>query len=261
MNFGRRPAHGTMMPTNVPAASRMLQRSLSVIATLALLIGCGSAPRPTLPRRLPANVMAQPRGTVGIVVVNYASPLPTALRTIGAPYRLLPLAQVQHLDLTQHQVIIVDEYAMEEDKTFAAYDHLVDNARKNAGTLIVLHQSTETLQRAARTARYRLQAREAEYRLTFAAPRRDDPVMTTPNSITRSDLDSLSPTTHQLVFGGPDARAIISANLVAPDSSATLLWEPLDRGAIWYMTFPIAARAADGYATEQRLLANLVSNK
>jgi hypothetical protein len=85
--------------------------------------------------------------------------------------------------------------------------------------------------------------------------------MTTPNQIRHADLDSLSPRARQLAQGGKGARAVISANLQSPDSSATLLLEPAGRGSIWYVAMPLTQRAAAGYEAEQKILANMLSFK
>lgn len=232
-----------------------------VVVAAALAAACTSTPVPQTARRLPANVLAQPRGTVGLVLASFNSPTPTALRALGITYRPIPLAQAPKMDLSAFQVLLLDEDALEADNGFVVYDNLIENVRKYGMTLVVMRQRTETLAKAAKVLPFKLLPRDAEYKIVLVTPRRDDPVMNTPNTIVKADLDSLGRSAGQLVSGGPDARAIISANLDAPDSSAALLWEPYRRGSIWYVAVPVSARAATGAETERKLLSNLVSNK
>ncbi|MBS1912002.1 MAG: hypothetical protein JST22_08460 [Bacteroidetes bacterium] len=205
--------------------------------------------------------MAQPRGAIGLVLANSASPLPTAMRALGIPFRALPLALIPKTDLSSYQILVVDELALDQDVGFAAYASMIDNVKQHGLTLLLLYQQTPTIVKATKALPFKLYPRDVEYRLSLTSPRHDDPVMTSPNTITTANLDSMSMRTHQLVHGGPDSRAIVSANLDNPDSSGVFVWEPRDRGAIWYIALPIAARAADGYEAEQKVLANFMSNK
>lgn len=226
-----------------------------------LAAGCGSPPKPFVKHTLASNILAQPRGKVGLVTTSFASPMRTALRALGIQYGTISLAQVATADLSVYPIVILDEGALDGEKTSAAYEGLVSNVSKYGQTLLILRQSTEVIRKIGGFSQFRLVARDVEYRIVLATPRSGDPVMFRPNPVTRADLDSLSTGTHQLAMGGKEARAIISANLVSPDSSAALLWQPIARGQIWYLSVPIAARAADGRDAERRLLCNLLSDK
>ncbi len=157
--------------------------------------------------------------------------------------------------------MIVDEEAFEDDAVAKAYPQVLDHAAKYGLTVIVLRQRSKTLGKLMPNLAHPVIARDVEYRIALATARRGDRVMNVPNSIDPDNFDSLSARTAQLVHGGADARAIISANLDAPDSSAAMLWEPFRRGATWYLSFPLTARAAAGFEAEQKILANLVSDR
>ena len=101
--------------------------------------------------------------------------------------------------------------------------------------------------------------REPGYTLTIGAPEPRHPVLVRPNIVTPGDIDSLSQRARRLVRGSRNARAILAGNLQRPDSSAAILRDPTGAGAIWYVAFPVARRAAAGYEAEQKLLANLLS--
>jgi len=227
---------------------------------LLLLAGCASAPKVSAPS-LPSNVMAQPYGTVGIITAPGSTSLPTALRAIGVPYQPVAIAPLGRADLFTLPIVIVDEDAFEDDAVAKAYPQVLDHAEKYGLTVIVLRQRSKTLGKLMPNLTHRVVARDVEYRLGLATARRNDRVMQLPNRIDPDNFDSLSVRTNQLVHGGADARAIISANLEAPDSSAAMLWEPFRRGATWYLSFPLTARAAAGFEAEQKILANLISDK
>ena len=238
-------------------------RRYALIPAIALLLaqlGCGGSAAPAF-RGLPANIMAQPRGPIGVITHQTTSSLMTAFRAMGIPYQLIPLRSAPRQDLSSFQIIFLDEGTLDEDDNFAAYDNALATTAKHGTTMIMMHQPTSTIVKATRKVPYKLFPREVDYRLLLATPRRDDPMMTTPNRLTRPDLDSLSTRTSQLVFGGRAARAIISANLDAPDSSAAMLWEPYERGAVWYFSIPLADYAAAGHEAAQKIIANLVTNR
>jgi hypothetical protein len=246
----------------VMATNRMRKRTYGLAAAtlLALLAGCGSTQHVSSPT-LPSNVMAQPRGIVGIITAPESSALPTALRAIGVPFQRIAVTPLGRADLFTLPIVIIDEEAFEDDAVAKAYPLLLDHATKYGLTIVLLRQKSETLGKLMRRLPHAVVPRELSYTIALATPRKDDPVMRIPNTLTRANFDSLSRHTTQLVHGGPDARAIISANLDAPDSSAAMLWEPFKRGASWYLSFPMIARAAAGFEAEQKILANLVSDK
>lgn len=234
---------------------------LAALLLLAFLASCGSPERPIF-RGLPANVMAQPRGSIAVITLTGGtSSLTTSLRALGIPYRTIALAGVPQHDLASYHTLFYDENLLEADKELAAYGRVLDHVARRGGTLILLRQEPSLLRKATAKLPYKLYPREVDYRLVMAKPRREDPVVMAPNPITRANLDSMSMRVTQLVFGGTEARAVLATNLDAPDSSATLLWEPYERGAVWYISFPIADYAAAGREAEQKLIANLVSNK
>lgn len=212
-------------------------------------------------RVLAENIVAYPRGTVGVIAPGERSSLPTALRALGIPYHQFGLKDFARVDLTPYTVVIIDEEALEFEEAPPAYSRMLEHIGKRGGTLILLSQRTKTLQRIAPQVPLKIASRDVDYRIDLSTPRRDDPVMRQPNLITPLNLDSISGRTVQLVHGGREARALIAGNLDAPDSSATLLWEPVGKGAVWYLSVPITAYAAAGYEAEQKIIANLVSNK
>ncbi len=227
---------------------------------LALLApGCGGK-QPIL-RLLPENIMANPRGTVGVIAPFDRSELLVALRALGIPYTRITLADGARQDLTPYTVLMIDEDAMEYTEALQAYSRLLAHVSKNGATVIMLNQRTKTLQKAGAGTPLKLAPRDLEYTVVLAPPLLDDPIMRQPNQITRTNLDSLSRRTAQLVTGGEHARALLAANLQTPDASAALLWEKLGKGTVWYLAFPVAAHAAAGHEAEQKLLANLLSNK
>lgn len=235
------------------------QRPAAAALLLLLMAGCsGSKP---IPRVLPGNIMAHPRGTIGVIAPLERSDLLVALRALGVPYSRIPLADFARHDLTPYTVMMVDEEAMEYTETLQAYNRLLAHTSKNGTTLIVMTQQTKTLLKAGAGVPLKLSPRDLEYQVVLAPSLRGDPVIERPNQLTRADLDSVSKRTGQLVFGGENGRAILAANLQAPDSSAALFWEPLGKGSVWYLSFPVTAHAAAGYEAEQKLIANLVSNK
>lgn len=234
--------------------------TLCSVLFMTAFLGCGGS-RPMPSRVLPENIVAHPRGTIGVIAPGERSSLPTALRALGIPYHQLGLKDFAKLDLTPYTVMMIDEEALELEEAPPAYSRMLEHVSKRGGTLVLLSQRTKTLQRIAPQVPLKIVSRDVEYRIDLSAPRHDDPIMRQPNLITPHNLDSLSGRTMQLVYGGREARALIAGNLDAPDSSATLLWEPLGKGAVWYLSVPITAYAAAGYEAEQKIIANLVSNK
>jgi|GEM_PF-2045274 len=233
---------------------------LCIALLLTAVAGCGGA-RSIPPRVFPENIVAHPRGTIGVVAPGERPPLLTALRALGVPYHHLSLKDFAGLDLTPYVVMILDEGALEYDGAAPAYARMLEHTTRTGGTLIVLNQPTPALRQISTRLPLKLVPRDIDYRIDLALPRRDDPVTVQPNAITRGNLDSLARKTSQLVYGGRDARALIAANLDAPDSSAALLWEPVGKGTVWYLAVPVAGYAAAGYEAEQKVVANLVSNK
>jgi hypothetical protein len=228
---------------------------LLLAALPLLLFGCGG--RPIITRVLPENVMAQPVGTVGIISLNDSSAIITAMRALGIPFHRIPVDSIERVERYGFRQLLMDEDLLEDEGVMKGYRGFLDHIRKGS-TLILLRQKPEVMRRLAEPA-VTVVPREVEYSITLLLPRGDHPLVTTPNHLLRRDLDSLSPFTHQLSHGDRSARAVIAANLQSPDSSAALLVQPAGRGAIWYVAFPIAQRAAAGYEAEQKLLANLVS--
>jgi len=227
---------------------------------LVAQLGCGSEAKPVF-RGLPANIMAQPRGTIGVITHHTSSSLLTAFRAMGIPYQRIPLGDAPRTNLTSYQILFLDEDVLDEDKEFVAYNHALEQVGRNGATMIIMRQPTDAMREATRKASYKIHPRDVEYRLRLVTPRKDDPMMTTPNRVTRVDLDSLGTRASQLVHGGREARAIVSANLDAPDSSAVMLWEPYAKGAVWYFSIPLADFAAAGHEGAQKIIANLVTNR
>jgi hypothetical protein len=245
-----------------PLYARAARRYALILAIVPLLLqlGCGATAQPAF-HGLPSNIMAQPRGSIGVVTHETSSSLMTAFRAMGIPYHLIPLQGAARQDLSNFQILFIDEGTLDEDAGFAAYGHAIETVTKFGSTLVVMHQPTDALTKAMRRVPYKLHSRDVDYKLLLSLPRKDDPMTSTPNRITRIDLDSLGTRTTQLVYGDRAARAIISSNLDSPDSSAVMLWQPLEQGAVWYFSVPLADYAAAGHEAAQKIIANLVTNR
>jgi len=220
--------------------------------------GCGSSPK-VATASLPANVMARPRGIVGVIPAPENSHLPEALRALGVPYRVLPIEGFTQHDLTHYSTIVVDEMALDNDAMTPVYGRIMREVRFGRN-VVILHQRAERISALSGPAR-KIVAREVDFTLRLVTIRGADPMLKSPNAITREDLDSLGRHANQIVAGGADARAILSSNTNDADKAAVLLWDRYEDGTIWYLSVPIVARAAAGHPSEQRLLANLLSNK
>jgi hypothetical protein len=245
---------------NTPAADftrRYALRAATLLLTLAA--GCGGAQRITT-SGLPANVMAQPRGTVGILTTTASSDLSRALRALGIPHKRLA-SQTLREDLFTMQIVMVDEDALDDDATVREYARILDHAAQYGTVVVLLHQDSKTMRNIAGKLRHKVYPRDVEYGIRLVTTKKSDPVLNYPNTLTRTNYDSLGARARQLVSGGSDARGIIAANVESPDSSATMLWEPFEKGFVWYLSVPVTAHAAAGYEAEQKLLANLVSNR
>jgi hypothetical protein len=230
--------------------------SIALCIVLALASGCGSPP--VITTVLPENVMAHPPHVVGVVSLDTASPIYTALRALGVRYHRVPIDSLTRYDRYRLPIVILDRELLEDERVAGAWQIFLDHIRKGGTTLMLLQQQPETMRKLA--SRYsNVLPRPVAYSLSLVLPQPDHPVATTPNRILDEDLDSLSLYANQLALGDRQARAIISANLQSPDSSAAILLAPNGRGAVWYIGMPIMARAAAGYPAEQRLLANILS--
>lgn len=237
--------------------------SLLLLAHLAIAIalsstGCGSGGSGAT-RSLPGNIMARPNGIVGVVTVGAISSLPTALRALGVPFEQISTEGFGKRDLTRYKTIVIDEFAFDEESLGPIYRRIMLEV-KYGRTLIILRQQEKRLPVVTGPVR-RITAREIDFGVRLTTVRRTDPMLTSPNAITRENLDSLAREARQLASGGPTSRAIISSTTSEADRAALLLWEPYEDGAVWYLAIPIVARAAAGLEAEQKLLANLLSNK
>lgn len=229
--------------------------------TLLLLLlsgGCGSSTEHAT-RSLPENIMAHPSGTVAVVTASAASSLPTALRALGIPYVLITPENVAKHDLALYKTYLLDEMALDEERITPIYKRVMLET-KYGKTFVMLHQNVKPLAAVSEPNR-RITPRDVDFGLRLVSIRPSDPMLNNPNDITRADMDSLGREASQIVAGGPDARAILSSNTNDADRAALLLWDPYETGAVWYLSIPIVARAAAGIAAEQKLLANLLSNR
>jgi hypothetical protein len=229
------------------------------IILLLLAAACGGG-RIASSGRLPANVMAYPKGMVGVVSASTEGTIEQMMVALGIPFEPIPLDTLAKIDLSDYRVMLVDEGALDDPRAAAGYPRLLDRA-KNGGTLLVLRQSVETVRKLRSRVREMMILREVDYPLTFRIAVSGDPIVRVPNTVTRADLDSLARGSRQLARSGSESRAILAANVLSPDSSATLLWEPFGNGKLWYCTFPLVARAAAGFEAEQKMAANLLSEK
>lgn len=204
--------------------------------------------------------MTVPRGRVAMISADEASPLPVALRALGVPVRRLSLDSLSDPEVGFYTTLVVDEGALADNRLVEAWRDLLFRVRTGT-TMIILSQPAERMASKLRTMPHAITPRPIEYQPKIVAVRRTDPVLLRPNVITQSDLDTIAPRVRQLVAGGNEARGMISGSGVDADSSAILLWDRFEQGTLWYLAAPIVARAAAGAAPEQRLLANLISNR
>ena len=231
--------------------------SLFLCALLA--IGCGAG-RVGSSGRLPANVMVDPEGTVGIITASTEGTLAEMMVALGVPFEKIPLDGLAKADLDGYAFLVIDEGTLDDPRAALGYSRLVQHVSKGA-SLLILRQSIEGMQKLRARVRDVVSLRDVDYDITIRLARYNDPIVRVPNLVTRADLDSLSRTSRQLAHGGSEARALLAANVQYPDSSATLLWEPTGDGTIWYCSFPIVARAAAGFEAEQKIAANILSQK
>lgn len=221
-----------------------------------LLAACGGTTSGT--SALPENIAAEPRGLVGIVTAAPTTSLPTALRALGVPYRSLPLADLDDAQLEGLALVVIDELALDDPAMMQSIPRMLDNTRTGGPPLLILMQSNERGTDVLRRNAAPFEARAITHGVDLVAPRSAHRALTTPNPIGPADLETYSDRTAQLARGR-SVRAIIAGNLDRPDSSAAVLRAVYGKGAIYYVAFPLAARAAEGYPGDQRLLANLLS--
>ncbi|MDB5035770.1 MAG: hypothetical protein JWQ98_3011 [Chlorobi bacterium] len=231
----------------------------AVTLLMALATGCGGTKQITT-SGLASNVMAQPRGTIGILTAAAPSELPLALQALGIPYKRLA-SQTLREDLFTMQIVMVDEGALDDEAAVREYARILDHAAQYGIIVVLLHQDSRTMRRVVGKLKHKVYPRDVEYGIRLTTTKGADPVLNYPNPLTRTNYDSIGGRVTQLVSGGRDARGIIAANVEAPDSSAAMLWEPFEKGFVWYVSVPITAHAAAGYEAEQKLIANLVSNR
>lgn len=224
-----------------------------------LAAGCGGG-HVGYSGRLPANVMVETERTIGIVSVAPEGPLARMMVTLGLPFESIPLDGLAKADLERFRLLVIDEGALDDPRVVLGYAQLVEQVHRGAA-LVILRQSIDGMQKLRARVRGVVTLREVDYDITIKLARFNDPIVRIPNIITRADLDSLSRQSRQLAHGGSEARALLAANLQSPDSSAALLWEPTGNGVVWYCSFPIVARAAAGFEAEQKIAANILSQK
>ena len=238
----------------------ILRKFAHFVLVLLLLSGMGCGGHAASSGRLPANVMAHPAGTVAVVSASAEGTVERMMLALGIPFQRIPLDTLVKLDLSDYRVMLIDEGALDDPRAANGYPRLLARA-KQGGTLLILQQSVDAMQKLRARVREVVSLREVDYRLTYRVAVSGDPIVRLPNSVTRADLDSLALRSRQLARSGSESRAILAANVLSPDSSATLLWEPVGSGKLWYCTFPLVARAAAGFEAEQKMAANLLSEK
>jgi hypothetical protein len=227
-----------------------------LIPLLLLAAACGTS-RPA-PSALPENIAADPRGAVGIIAPSPTSTLPTALRALGVPFRRLAHDDFEESMLDGLSLVVLDEGAVDDPAVPLALPRLFDRSRTAGLSLVVLAQTDETGRETLRRNLAPFEPRRVSHGIELVAPQRGHRLLVSPNTINADDLEQYAERTHQLARG-KGGRAILAGNLDRPDSSAALLRVPYGKGTVLYVAFPLAARAAEGYAAEQRLLANLLS--
>jgi hypothetical protein len=232
----------------------LLARSPILLLLLAAACGGSSVQRTTLPE----NVGADPRGLVGIIAPAPTTALPTALRALGVPYRLLAASQLDGPMLDGLSLVVIDEGALDDLAVAQALPRLLDDTRTSRQSLVILAQSNERGIEVLRRNAAPFEPRPITHGVSLASPPPAHRTVRTPNVIRGADLAALSERTTQFARGR-NARAIIAGNLERPDSSAALLRVVYGKGAIYYAAFALTAAAADGQPAEQRMLANLVS--
>jgi len=223
-------------------------------------IGCGGERHVVTDIRLPDNVMTMPRGRMAIISADERSQLPVALRALGVPARRLSLDSLSQPEVGFYTTLMVDEGALADRRVVEAWRDLLFRVRTGA-TMIILAQPVKTMAEDLRSMPHAIIPRSIDYQPKIVPVRRNDPILQRPNVISQSDLDTIVPRVRQLVSGGADARGMISGSIADADSSAILLWDRFEQGTLWYLAAPIVARAAAGAGAEQRLLANLISNR
>lgn len=239
--------------------SRLLPSSLLLLILLAAA-GCGGGKHVVSDGRLPDNVMTTPRGKVGIISADENNTLVVALRALGVQARRLSLDSLAEPEVGFYSTLMVDEGALEDARVIDSWRHLLFRVRTGA-TMIILSQPVKPMAERLKAMPHAIVPRAIEYQPKIVAARRSDPVLQRPNVITQSDLDTIAPRVRQLVAGGNEARGMITGSAADADSSAILLWDRFEQGTLWYLAAPIVAQAAAGAGAEQRLLANLISNR
>jgi hypothetical protein len=225
-----------------------------LIVTLA---ACGGATRSSSPT-LPENIAVAPRGPIGIFAPSPTSALPTALRALGVQYRRLGFDDLDEAQLDGIGLVILDEGSFDDPAVSAALPRLFDHARTAGLVVVILAQSPEIGRDVMKANAGPIEPRTITHGVDLVAPHRDDRLLSAPNAIGRDDIEAYSDRTSQFARGR-NGRAVLAGNLDRPDSSAALLGVAYGKGSMWYVAFPFVARAAEGYAADQRLLANLVS--
>jgi hypothetical protein len=248
-----------IMASNTPTIHSASIATLCLTALLVLGPGC-SASRPVAhrPPPLPENVLADPPRLVDILTPPGPSPLATALRALGIPFRRSIVHEDSALAMPQSPFAILDEEIMASEAGARMLPGLLRWTRAG-GTMVMLVQSPGVMAELRRRVPQDIIQREVSYTLQLHPAHEHEKILAEPNRITRSDLDSLAPGARQLALGNVDARAVIAGNTIHPDSSAALLVEPYGKGALWYLGFPVTARAAAGDPAGQKLLANIAS--
>ncbi len=242
----------TCVPRSVPA--------LLVAAALIGVSGCGGTTTVAF-NHLPGNVMAHPFGRAEIISSAASPEVATALRALGIPAHVVPFDSVDDIGARPDPFVVVAEHALDDQRLLGSLPIVLESVRRG-GTVLMLVQSPESLHLLR--ARYGniAEPKVVDHSLQLVRPRREIPPMAAmdrPNEVRNSDLDSLALGARQVVVLSGDARAVIAASLLSPDSSAVLTWQPFGHGQLWYLAAPVSARAASGYGAEQRLLANLMS--
>ncbi|MBC8144025.1 MAG: hypothetical protein H7X80_00490 [bacterium] len=228
----------------------------TTILTFLLFVSCGVPA--VVPPSYPENILAEPRGTVGVIEVPPSTMLSTALRAIGVPHRVLKYAELDDVQLDGLALVMIDEGAFDDEIMPRALPRLLDRTRTSAVPLFILMQSPMRTSEIMRSNAAPIEPRMVEYDVSLVATQRDHRSLSWPNAIQPNDLAEFSERTVQFARAR-NGRAIIAGNSDLPDSSAALLRVPYGKGALWYVSFPFIDRAAEGYAADQRMLANLIS--
>src|SRR5687767_9299231 len=144
-----------------------MQLQLTSILAVVLLYSCSV--QGVVPPSYPENILAEPRGTVGIIQLPPSTMLSTALRAIGVPYRILPIGELDDSHVDGLVLVMIDEGAFDDENVPRALPRLLDKARTSALPLFILSQTSERTGEIMRANAAPIEPRTVEYDVTLVA--------------------------------------------------------------------------------------------